>query len=71
MTTENLEQQGAQYAQYAQFLNTPSMWTFNFLQKSVWGILTNIYNDGTLEVTISRGRVILAKSEAVVGVGMI
>jgi hypothetical protein len=68
MTTESLEQQGSQYAQ---FLNTPSIWTLNFMQKPVWGRLTNIYDDGTLEITISRGRVILAKSEAVVGVGMV
>lgn len=72
MEQNNFLEEPQQYdSKYGQFLDTPAMWTLSFMRKPVWGKLKSIASDGTLEILISHGKVILASQQLVIGVGMI
>ncbi len=71
LESEQIDNLKNRSSKYEQFLNIPSMWTFSYMQKSIWGKLLSIDDDGDLEILISKGRIILAKPETVLAVGMI
>jgi hypothetical protein len=58
-------------SKYNPFVNTPAMWNLNFMQRSIWGKLQKIEDDGTLNIMISRNRIILANPDTVIAVGMV
>ena len=71
MTTDSELDSKLASSKFVAFLNIPAVWTFSFMGRPMWGTLLSIDEDGTLEIIGKRDRIILARQDSVVGVGMV
>jgi hypothetical protein len=66
-----IELDSERISKFIQFKDIPSIWTFTFMERPMWGILQEIDEEGVLTILGKRNRVVLARADSVIGVGMV